>query len=210
MALTNAEKQARWRERNVVVLTESPEVIAEKLAAMDRDKLRLVVQLLPFARPKPTKSERNADPTPLQLGPKLSNSDFQDMIRGLESDPPEPKGYITTRITEPDAPKPTRIRVPISTETLKISTQGYITKAGEMTVEGRKGQWFVVKADGDPRSYSQRLGSQDVAGPFKSETGAYRWLDKNGATQALAQLPQKTTAQRKTAARRYRSTRKKR
>jgi hypothetical protein len=171
MALTNAEKQARWRERNVVVLTESPEVIAEKLAAMDRDKLRLVVQLLPFAHPKPAKSERNMEPTPLQLGPELSKSD-------LKPEPPKPKGYITGMTVGP----------------------GW--RGSGMTVSGRTrregGQllteYFVVKVDGE----------DVVAGPFKTETAAYRWIDKNGGTQALAELPQKTVAQRKTAARRYR------
>jgi hypothetical protein len=41
MALTNAEHQARWRERRVVVLTDNPEAIAKRLTeAMDGDHLR--------------------------------------------------------------------------------------------------------------------------------------------------------------------------
>jgi hypothetical protein len=35
MALTNAQKQARWRERNVIVLTDDPDAIAEKLMDME-------------------------------------------------------------------------------------------------------------------------------------------------------------------------------
>jgi hypothetical protein len=42
MALTNAQKQKRWRRRNQVVLTEDAEAIALKLIAMDRAKLRKV------------------------------------------------------------------------------------------------------------------------------------------------------------------------
>jgi hypothetical protein len=47
MALTNAEKQRRFQERNVVVLTRSAEDIAEKLMLMaDQEKLRKVVAYL--------------------------------------------------------------------------------------------------------------------------------------------------------------------
>jgi len=47
MALTNAEKQARWRERNVVVLTGTATEIAERLIEMgDQAKLRDVVRFL--------------------------------------------------------------------------------------------------------------------------------------------------------------------
>jgi hypothetical protein len=35
MALTNAEKQERWRSRRQVVLTDSAEGIAERLMAME-------------------------------------------------------------------------------------------------------------------------------------------------------------------------------
>jgi hypothetical protein len=43
MALTNAQKQERWRKRNQVVLTDSAKRIAAKLIAMpDEDKLRRV------------------------------------------------------------------------------------------------------------------------------------------------------------------------
>jgi hypothetical protein len=47
MALTNAEKQRRWRARNVIVLTAGAREIARRLAAMDdQDKLAQVVRLL--------------------------------------------------------------------------------------------------------------------------------------------------------------------
>jgi hypothetical protein len=47
MALTNAEKQARWRERNTIVLTADAREIARKLAAMDdQAKLTQIVRLL--------------------------------------------------------------------------------------------------------------------------------------------------------------------
>ena len=42
MALSNAQKQALWRERNRIVLSDDAEEIAEKLIAMDRRKLRTV------------------------------------------------------------------------------------------------------------------------------------------------------------------------
>jgi len=43
MALTNAEKQERWRKRNQVVLTDSARHIAAKLIAMDDEaKLRKI------------------------------------------------------------------------------------------------------------------------------------------------------------------------
>jgi hypothetical protein len=47
MPLSNAEKQARWRKRNVIVLTASPFVIVRQLMAMeDQVSLRLIVTLL--------------------------------------------------------------------------------------------------------------------------------------------------------------------
>jgi hypothetical protein len=47
MALSNAEKQARWRERNQVVLTEHARVIAEKLIDMeDQAKLRKIARFI--------------------------------------------------------------------------------------------------------------------------------------------------------------------
>ena len=46
MALTNAEKQARWKARNVVVLTGEAEAIARKLVEMDQGKLARVMAIL--------------------------------------------------------------------------------------------------------------------------------------------------------------------
>jgi hypothetical protein len=47
MALTNAEKQARWRKRNVIVLTADAGEIARRLATMDdQAKLALIVGFL--------------------------------------------------------------------------------------------------------------------------------------------------------------------
>jgi hypothetical protein len=46
MVLTNAEKQARWRERNVVSLAAPAQEIAEKLLAMDRDRLVIILELI--------------------------------------------------------------------------------------------------------------------------------------------------------------------
>jgi hypothetical protein len=47
MALTNAQKQARWRERNVVVLTDGAQWIAEKLIDMgDQAKLRRIAAFI--------------------------------------------------------------------------------------------------------------------------------------------------------------------
>lgn len=46
MGLSNAERQARWRERNQVTLTEGAEEIAAKLTAMDGPKLRKVAALM--------------------------------------------------------------------------------------------------------------------------------------------------------------------
>jgi hypothetical protein len=47
MALTNAEKQQRWKERNQVALTWDADDIAAKLIAMeDQAKLRKIVSYL--------------------------------------------------------------------------------------------------------------------------------------------------------------------
>jgi hypothetical protein len=47
MALTNAEKQQRWRERNQVVLTDRAETIAERLIDMeDQAKLRKISRFI--------------------------------------------------------------------------------------------------------------------------------------------------------------------
>jgi hypothetical protein len=47
MALSNAEKQARWRERNVIALTDRAEDIAWKLIEMDdQDKLRKIAKFI--------------------------------------------------------------------------------------------------------------------------------------------------------------------
>jgi hypothetical protein len=46
MALTNAEKQARFRERNTVLLTAGPAEIADKLAMMNKKKLRKIYNRL--------------------------------------------------------------------------------------------------------------------------------------------------------------------
>ena len=47
MALSNAQKQERWRERNQIVLTDPAKRIAAKLIAMDdEDKLRKVASYI--------------------------------------------------------------------------------------------------------------------------------------------------------------------
>jgi hypothetical protein len=47
MALTNAQKQARWRKRNQVVLTEDARAIARKLIDMeDQGKLRKIARFI--------------------------------------------------------------------------------------------------------------------------------------------------------------------
>ena len=44
--LTNAQRQARWRERNVVVLTADARDIAARLIAMEETKLRKVAAVV--------------------------------------------------------------------------------------------------------------------------------------------------------------------
>jgi hypothetical protein len=44
MPITNAQKQERWRQRNQVKLTETPERIALELVKLDRAKLSKVVR----------------------------------------------------------------------------------------------------------------------------------------------------------------------
>jgi hypothetical protein len=47
MALTNAEKQARWRERNMISLTDGASDVAEKLIEMgDQAKLRKIAKFV--------------------------------------------------------------------------------------------------------------------------------------------------------------------
>jgi hypothetical protein len=54
MALTNAQKQRRWRERSVLLLSADAREIARRLAAMDdQTKLARIVYLL-NKRHKPT------------------------------------------------------------------------------------------------------------------------------------------------------------
>src|SRR5262252_7826638 len=64
MALTNAEKQRRFRDRNVIVLTDRAEEIAEKLIDMeDQATLRKVARLVGNHLKNPNRSldERNID-----------------------------------------------------------------------------------------------------------------------------------------------------
>jgi hypothetical protein len=62
LALTNAQKQERWRKRNQVVLTDSAKRIAAKLIAMpDEDKLRRVANYVnDHLRAATIKHERKA------------------------------------------------------------------------------------------------------------------------------------------------------
>jgi hypothetical protein len=61
MALTNAERQRRCRERNVVVLTDRAEDIAEKLIDMeDQAKLRKVARLIGNHLKNPNRSHLEA------------------------------------------------------------------------------------------------------------------------------------------------------
>jgi hypothetical protein len=46
MALTNAEKQARWRERNFISLTDDAASISWKLMQMDQAKLRKLAKFI--------------------------------------------------------------------------------------------------------------------------------------------------------------------
>jgi hypothetical protein len=62
MTLTNAEKQARWRLRNQIVLTDPAADIAEKLMAMaDQAKLRAVASLVNDHLRNPERVEPAAD-----------------------------------------------------------------------------------------------------------------------------------------------------
>jgi hypothetical protein len=73
MPLTNAQKQARWRERNIVVLTARAEEIAEKLMDMaDQKKLRKVARLIGnhLKNPNRSQDERNIDLGRLQIAGK--------------------------------------------------------------------------------------------------------------------------------------------
>jgi hypothetical protein len=60
MALTNAENQARWRERNIISLTDRAPYIAQKLIEMDdQDKLRRIARINDHLRhPDRTPDER--------------------------------------------------------------------------------------------------------------------------------------------------------
>jgi hypothetical protein len=73
MALTNAEKQARFRERNVISLTAPASDIADKLLAMDRNRLVIVLKLI---------DERLKEPFPIPNVPRTKAA----ANRALQSD----------------------------------------------------------------------------------------------------------------------------
>jgi hypothetical protein len=76
MALTNAQKQARWRERNVITLTARAEDIAEKLMEMgDLTKLRKIHRWIGnhLKNPKRSLTERLVDLGKLSLGTPRGN-----------------------------------------------------------------------------------------------------------------------------------------
>ena len=54
--LSNAERQARWRERNLNKLTDSATDIAERLIAMDETKLREVAKSVNDHLKRPARS----------------------------------------------------------------------------------------------------------------------------------------------------------
>ena len=63
MAFTNAENQARWRERNIISLTDRAPYIARKLIEMDdQDKLRKIARAINdhLKHPDRTPDERAA------------------------------------------------------------------------------------------------------------------------------------------------------
>ena len=59
MALTNAEKQRRWKERNVVVLTWDAPDIAEKMMNLDQAVLSEVVGYLKDHLKHPAREHRS-------------------------------------------------------------------------------------------------------------------------------------------------------
>jgi hypothetical protein len=94
MALTNAAKQQRWRERNVVVLTGTAQDIAERLIDMaDQNKLRRVAAYL-------TDHLRHPERTPLARAIALGRAGM-DSLNGRLS-----KTAALAELTAP-TPKPT-------------------------------------------------------------------------------------------------------
>jgi hypothetical protein len=76
MALTNAQKQARWRERNVIVLTADAADIAEKLMDTgDLTKLRKIHRWIGnhLKNPKRSRTERAVDLGRMGVGTARGN-----------------------------------------------------------------------------------------------------------------------------------------
>jgi hypothetical protein len=96
MALTNAEKQRRWRERNVVVLTEDAASIAEKLIDMsDQRKLKKIAGYV-------TDHLRHPDRNPEQRMIALDRGGMLDGLNGALSK----KAAIAAAADDaPDKPK---------------------------------------------------------------------------------------------------------
>jgi hypothetical protein len=76
MALTNAERQVRWRERNQVVLTESAADIAAKLMEMsDQGKLRRIAAFL-------NDHLRHPDRSPAERAVALGKTGINRLLHG--------------------------------------------------------------------------------------------------------------------------------
>jgi hypothetical protein len=108
MPLSNAEKQRRFRERNLVVLTERAEEIAEKLMDMpNQNKLRKISRLINnhLRNPKRSKVERAVDLGRMGIagrGKKESAETLEEVLikRPKREEPIIHKAYMAGELTD--------------------------------------------------------------------------------------------------------------
>ena len=154
MALSNAEKQARWRERNQVVLTEHARVIAEKLIDMeDQAKLRKIAKFI-------NDHLKHPDRTPEEKAIALGRAGIsglngpltkREALERVRNPPPPPDHAWLVEATTKDG-KRWRNGVRLRTkEEAKVYVEAFarfhLEKAGYVT--GR-----VVRSDGEPNNCS--------------------------------------------------------
>jgi hypothetical protein len=100
MPLTNAEKQARWRERNVIVLTRDAVDIAEAMIDLDRepDELRDIVKKLRKVASYLNDHVRHPERTPYQQAIALGRAG----VGSLNGDLPKLAAIAAVEKPEPD------------------------------------------------------------------------------------------------------------
>lgn len=147
MALTNAEKQRRWKQRNWVVLTWDAEDVAEKLMGMeDQGKLRKIVSYLKdhLKHPDRTSEERAivfGRAGKVSLNGPLTKRQALEAVRN----PSPPQGY--SWLVEATTKDGKRWRNGVRLET-KEEAEVYVEQFGRSDLE---------KGEGEPSYQTSRI-----------------------------------------------------